>query len=200
MDSSTRLAISSFTRSNLALPRLTCTRLTGSYVFLTLLYFAPTVCYDIREMPSVVRMESPRDLLMLPPMPITWIDSADVKPDLVKDEDALFCQYKSIYEVELWRCGIVGGKSPANQATITRKMMREARTLDPNYPYLMNASTSPTFGVALVNITDIESIEDGFLSDYPHISMFSIHASNVIKKLKRNMFAGAGDLTFIQIH
>ena len=105
----------------------------------------------------------------------------------------------SIYEVKLWRCGIVGGKSPANQATITRKMMREARTLDPNYPYLMNASTSPTFGVALVNITDIESIEDGFLSDYPRISIFSIHAPNVIKKLKRNMFAGAGDLTLIQI-
>ena len=75
--------------------------------------------------------------------------------------------------------------------------MREARTIDPKYPYLLNASSSPRFGVVIE--MNCEEIEDGFLADFPKICAFALLGPNAVKDLKRNMFAGARHLQMIQI-
>ena len=75
--------------------------------------------------------------------------------------------------------------------------MREARTIDPKYPYLLNASSSPRFGVVIE--MNCEEIEDGFLADFPKSCAFALMGPNAVKDLKRNMFAGARHLQIIQI-
>ena len=173
--------------------RLTRTSLTGLCLLLSLIYLAPVVCFHIRDMPSMIKIKSGRDSLLLSPSLPTIVNHSVT-------EDALFCQYHPSRGIDAWFCGLRGGMLYSNKTvTITRKLMREARTIDPKYPYLMNASSSPTFGVALEDIYNIEFIEDSFLADYPHISVFSISAQNVIKRLKRNMFMGARELQNIQI-
>ena len=80
---------------------------------------------------------------------------------------------------------------------ITRKVMTEARTTNPKYPFLRNTSSLPKLKIS-IDGWDIRYFQNGFLSDYPTLDEFEIQYTSVTK-LSRGMFVRILQLKSLRI-
>ena len=91
----------------------------------------------------------------------------------------LYCYMTKQVGYDVWQCH--WRNLTANCTKITRRMMAEAVTLDPQYPFLINASHSAKFGIAFLHNMSVTQIDDGFLKDYPVVRLFSIQLNHEIQ-------------------
>ena len=57
---------------------------------------------------------------------------------------------------------------------VTRDIMKNARTKNPKFPYLQNASVEENLSITFYASTEILDLEDGFLADYPNLVMLTV--------------------------
>ena len=115
----------------------------------------------------------------------------------------LICSYQKFKDEDfpkltsLWFCRW-GDSETADCKKVDRTIMREAKTNDPEYPSLVKAANSSSFGIAFDANQNIRHLGDEFLADYPKIRFFYM-LSNPLRHIKRGTFEGAKELEKILI-
>ena len=96
--------------------------------------------------------------------------------------------------------GLRGSSFDCSNATcpnITRKVMNEARTTNPKYPFLGNASLLPRLKINIGG-WDIRYFQNGFLSDFPTLVDFEMRYTSVTQ-LSRGVFDHVPQLRWLYI-
>ena len=111
----------------------------------------------------------------------------------------LGCWYNLVMSYHFFQCEFTQSLFPC--PNITRRIMQEARTTDPDYPYLLNATTLPRLAIVIA-YGDIDFFEDGFLADFPTLYRLDI-GYVAISKVSNGILSDIvrlRELCFIQCH